>query len=111
MPATVSSSTVTTRPPQQGNRLRKRLERLGIYASKVTQSRSTGQYAVKFSDPQQADFYSKGTDSAVVWAARIQAALRAAVIGAKHDSVADWRPNKPVLFATVFVTLPNKKSV
>jgi hypothetical protein len=106
-------STPTRQParePRQGKSLLSRLAAAGINASSVTRNRRTGVYTVKFVAPNVNDFYSKGTDSARVWAERIQAALPGVEIIGTHDSVADWRPRMPVMSATVFLTLPKNQN-
>lgn len=47
--------------------------------------------------------HDSGTDSAAVWAQRIAAVVPNVRIVETHDSVADWRPGCPVLYALVIV--------
>jgi hypothetical protein len=96
--------------PRQGKTLLSRLAAAGIQADNVTQNRRTGVFTVKFTAPNINNFYSKGTDSGRVWAERIQAAIPEADIIDVYDSVAEWRPQLPILFATVFLALPAKVS-
>lgn len=103
-------STRQPRAPRQGKALLERLRAAGIEAHDVTRNQRTGVYTVKFVDPNQSSLYSRGTDAANVWAERIEAAVPQARIVDLDDSIADWRPRRPILFATVYLVLENKKS-
>lgn len=92
-----------SREPVQGKRLLSALRARGIEADNVTRNRRTGVYTVKFAAPNMNNFYSRGTDSARVWAERIEACFDDVEIIDTYDSVAEWRPQQPVLFATVFL--------
>lgn len=107
---TVSATTRQPRAPRQGKALLERLRAAGIAAHDVTRNQRTGVFTVKFVDPNQSNFYSRGTDPAQAWAERIEAAMPQARIIDRHDSIADWRPGKPVLFATVFLVLESKSA-
>ena len=98
--------TATTRRTLQGPAVRDLLAAHGIEAESVTRNRRTGVYTAHFKDLNLDSFYSKGTHPARVWAERIQEALPMADIIDGYDSVAEWRPEKPVLFALVTFTLP-----
>lgn len=91
------------REPLQGKRLLSTLRARGIEADNVTRNRRTGVYTVKFTAPNMNNFYSRGTDSARVWAERIEACFDDVEIIDTYDSVAEWRPQQPILFATVFL--------
>lgn len=91
------------REPLQGKRLLSTLRARGIEADNVTRNRRTGVYTVKFTAPNMNNFYSRGTDSARVWAERIEACFEDVEIIDTYDSVAEWRPQQPILFATVFL--------
>jgi hypothetical protein len=91
------------REPLQGKRLLSTLRARGIEADNVTRNRRTGVYTVKFAAPNMNNFYSRGTDSARVWAERIEACFDDVEIIDTYDSVAEWRPQQPILFATVFL--------
>lgn len=91
------------REPLQGKRLLSALRARGIEADNVTRNRRTGVYTVKFSAPNMNNFYSRGTDPARVWAQRIEACFDDVEIIDTYDSVAEWRPQQPILFATVFL--------
>ena len=89
----------------QGKRFLEALQSVGIEAHNVTRNRRTGVYTVKFVAPNIADLNSKGTRPAREWAKRITAAFSDIEVVGMYDSVADWRPMKPVLFATVQVRI------
>jgi len=89
----------------QGKRLLSALRARGIEADNVTRNRRTGVYTVKFTTPNVTNFYSKGTDPARVWARRIEECFDDVQIIDTYDSIAEWRPQKPVLFATVFLRI------
>ena len=91
------------RRPRAGKRMLARLHAVGINARNVTQSRHTGLYIVDFGDSDIDNFESAGTEPARVWARRIRDALPGVEVVDTHDAVADWRPNRPVLTATVFL--------
>lgn len=93
------------REPLQGKRLLSALRARGIEADNVTRNRRTGVYTIKFAAPEMNNFYSRGTDSAKVWAERIEAAFSNVRIIDTYDSAAEWRPNQPILFATVFAII------
>ena len=78
------------------------LQSQGIEAGNVTRQR-TGIYAVEFRAPNPGNMGERGTDPARVWARRIEARFDGIEIVDTYDSVADWRPQRPVLFATVFL--------
>jgi hypothetical protein len=98
------------REPVQGKRLLHDLRAKGVEADNVTRNRRTGVYTVKFAAPNMNNFYARGTDSARVWAQRIEAAIPNIEIIDTYDSIAEWRPQQPVLFATVFCRVIEKKS-
>lgn len=91
------------REPVQGKRLLHALRARGIEADNVTRNRRTGVYTVKFAAPNMSNFYARGTDSARVWAQRIEDCFDDVEIIDTYDSVAEWRPQQPILFATVFL--------
>jgi len=91
------------RTPRQGKSLLEALRARGIDADNVTRNRRTGVYTVKFVAPNVGDFNSPGTDPAKVWATRITNAMPDIEVVNTYDTIADWRPGKPVLFATVQV--------
>lgn len=75
----------------------------GIQAGSVRRNRRTGVYAIRFGAADVTNFASSGTDSAQLWAQRIQEQFDGVEIIDTYDTVADWRPQQPVLFATVFL--------
>jgi len=75
------------------------LQSAGIDVQKVERKRSTGHYIADFYVPEMRD----PVPPASTWARAIaQAGLR--VLGTA-DTVADWRPDQPVICATVTFTL------
>lgn len=99
----------SAREPVQGKRLLHALRAKGIEASNVTRNRTTGVYTVKFAASNMNNFYARGTDSARVWAQRIEEAFSDVEIIDTYDSVAEWRPQQPILFATVFCRVIEKQ--
>ena len=91
------------RPRSQGKHILAVLRARGIDARDVTRNRKTGIYEVKFGAPNVTSFTSKGTDSAHVWARRILDRFDGIEVVDTYDTVADWRPQQPVLFATVYL--------
>lgn len=89
----------------QGKRFLAALQAVGIEADNVTRNRKTGVHTVKFTAPDISNFNSKGTRPAREWGRLIMAAFEDAEVIGAYDSVADWRPGKPVLFATVQVRI------
>src|SRR5829696_176737 len=98
------------RQPSQGKRVLAALREQGIEAGNVIRDRRSGIYAVKFGAPNPNHFNGRGTDPAQVWANRIQSSFEDVEIVGTYDSVADWRPQKPVLFATVFIRLKSRSA-
>jgi len=96
----------------QGKSLLEALRAAGIDASDASRNRRTGIHTVRFVAPNVGDFNSPGTDPAKVWATRITNALTDVEVVDTYDTIADHRPNKPVLFAQVFVRIKSgqKKS-
>lgn len=108
-PSNTGSATVVHR---EGKLVLDQLRVQGIAAKKVKHNRSNDTYAVQFGAPEVARFECEGTDPAIVWARRIQDRFEGVEIIDTYDTVAEWRPQKPVLFATVFIrgTLTPKAS-
>lgn len=94
--------------PIPGPRILTRLTNAGVKAQSVTRNRRTGIYTIRFGSPNVTNFNSIGTDKGSVWARRIEHVLPEAVIVDTYDSIADWRPGCPVLFATVFIRLDER---
>ena len=97
------SQAAQRRGETQGQGLLVLLRARGIDAGNVTRNRRTGVYAVQFAAPDVNNFNGSGTAPAQQWASKISACFDSVEIVDTHDSVADWRPGKPVLFATVYV--------
>jgi len=89
----------------QGKSLLEALRAAGIEAHNASRNRRTGIYTVMFCDPNISDLNSKGTRPAREWAERITAAFEDAEVIDMYDSVAEWRPGKPVIFAQVKVRI------
>ncbi len=81
--------------------MRRQLASLGVPAQKVVRKQATGDYVADFYVPQM----EQATAPAQEWARRIRATLPQATIRATHDTVADWRPGTPVIYATVTFSL------
>jgi len=77
--------------------MRRHLVSLGVPAQKVVRKQRSGAYVADFYVPQ----LEEAIPSAREWAARIRATLPQAHIVDTHDTVAEWRPGKPVIYATV----------
>ncbi len=88
---------------KHGKRLLAQLEAQGIRAGSVIRNRRTGVYAVEFDAPNVTDTTSPGTDPAALWAKRIQDRFDGVEIVEAIDNVAEWRPHRPILFATVYL--------
>lgn len=96
-------SALVARESLQGKRVLATLRAHGIEAADVSRNRRTGVYTVRFGSPNVANFYARGTEPAREWARRIEDCFEDVEIIDTYDSVAEWRPHKPVLFATVFL--------
>lgn len=97
-----SKSQTGSQTTKRGKDVLADLQSQGIEAGNVTRQR-TGIYAVEFRAPNLSDIGERGTDPAHIWARRIEARFDGIEIVDTYDSVADWRPQRPVLFATVFL--------
>lgn len=84
-----------------GPTVRDYLRSVGIDVQKVTQRRETGHYV--------AEFYYPKMETPVPSSSRLIEVLRSRVEGIvildNHDTVADWREGKPVIWASVTFTL------
>lgn len=92
----------------QGKRLLSTLRAKGIEADNVTRTRRTGVYMIEFAALNMSNFYAAGTLPARVWAQRIEECFTDVEIIDTYDSVAEWRPQRPILFATVFIRIVEK---
>jgi hypothetical protein len=77
--------------------MQRRLETLGIPVQKVVRKRETGAYLADFYVPEMRE----AIPPAAVWARRLGDALPDIRIVDTHDTVANWRPGQPVIYATV----------
>lgn len=89
--------------PAQGKRILAALHSNGIDALDVTRNRKSGCYEVRFGAQNITQFSSRGTEPAREWARRILERFDGVEVVDTYDSVADWRPQRPVLLATVFL--------
>lgn len=80
-----------------GRAMRRHLETLGIVSQKIVRKRETDNYVAEFFVPEMAVAIPPANE----WAERILSVLPDADIIYTHDTIAAWRPNKPVIFATV----------
>lgn len=87
--------------PPTGPAMQECLKEVGIYAQKVIRHRDTGHYV--------ADFYVPGMQTPIQpsenWASMIQQRLAGLTIIDTSDTVAGWRSDKPVIWASVTFTL------
>jgi len=84
-----------------GQAMRRHLGSLGLYAQKIVRKKGTGYYVADFYVPEMAE----AIPCAQSWAQHIQALLPGAEVIATQDTVADWRPGQPVIYATVVFRL------
>lgn len=84
-----------------GCAMRRHLETLGVVAQKIVRKRETGDYVAEFFVPEMAVAIPPADE----WAERILDALPDAKIINTHDTIAAWRPAKPVIYATVIFQL------
>lgn len=91
----------TLRQKPSGPMMRDYLRSVGIEAQQVTQRRETGHYV--------AEFYQNKMQAPVepsqAWANVIRERLSNSVIIDRYDTIADWRPGKPVIWASVTFTV------
>lgn len=80
-----------------GRAMRRHLTSLGVPAQKVVRKQASGDYVADFYVPQM----EQPVPSAQEWASRIRRSLPQARIKDTHDTIADWRPGNPVIYATV----------
>ena len=84
-----------------GRAMRRHLETLGVVAQKIVRKRETGDYVAEFFVPEMAVAIPPADE----WAGRIMEVLPDAKIINTHDTVAAWRPSRPVIYATVIFKL------
>lgn len=75
---------------------------LGIPAQKVIRKQDTGDYVADFFVPTM----SEAIKPAKEWAELIKVEMPSVRIIDTHDTIAVWRPEKPVIYATVIFQLP-----
>lgn len=88
---------ITPLAPLTGPEMQAYLKSAGIEAQKVVRRRDTGYYV--------ADFFIPGMDAAVqpsaAWAERIRQRLDGLTIVNMSDTIASWRAEKPIIWASV----------
>lgn len=80
-----------------GRGMCKHLVSLGVPAQKIVRKQETGDYVADFFVPE----LSEPVAPAKEWAERIKAVMPDVRIIDTHDTIAAWRPNQPVIYATV----------
>lgn len=80
-----------------GRALCRHLVSLGVPAQKIVRKQDTGDYVADFFVPEMSEPIAPATE----WAQRIREALPSVKIINTHDTIAAWRPGKPVIYATV----------
>jgi len=80
-----------------GRAMRRHLASLGVPAQKVVRKQASGDYVADFYIPQMEQPIAPARE----WAGRIHSLIPQAMIKDTHDTVADWRPGNPVIYATV----------
>jgi hypothetical protein len=89
-----------------GRALQRHLKALGIPAQKLVRKRETGDYVAEFFVPEM----DEPIEPSRVWAKRIRAILPNATIIDTHDTIASWRPDTPVIYATVIFQLQDEEA-
>lgn len=84
--------------------MHRHLASLGVPAQKVVRKQASGDYVADFYVPQMEQPIAPAHE----WAKRIRATLPEARIKDTHDTIADWRPGNPVIYATVIFSVPEK---
>lgn len=80
-----------------GRAMCRHLMSLGVVVQKVVRKRETGDYVADFFIPDMDDAIAPASQ----WAQVIRRALPDAKIIDTHDTIASWRPDQPVIHATV----------
>jgi len=87
--------------PPTGPAMQECMEQVGIHAQKVVRQRDTGHYI--------ADFYVPGMQTPIPpsdnWATVMQQRLAGLTVIDTSDTVAGWRSDKPVIWASVTFVL------
>lgn len=84
-----------------GRQMQRNLVNLGIPAQKIVRKQDTGDYVADFFVPEMSDSVAPAKE----WAKRIREVMPNARIIDTHDTIAVWRPNQPVIYATVIFQL------
>lgn len=80
-----------------GRAMCKHLISLGIPAQKIVRKQETGNYVADFFVPDLSEPIAPSKE----WAERIKAVMPDVRIIDTHDTIAAWRPKKPVIYCTV----------
>lgn len=80
-----------------GRAMCRHLVSLGVPAQKIVRKQETGDYVAEFFVPEM----SQPIAPAREWARLIREALPSVRIIDTHDTIAAWRPQQPVIYATV----------
>lgn len=80
-----------------GPRMQQHLQSLGLDVRQVVLRRENNYYVAEFYQ----DRMQQPVQSSAVWAQAIQERLRDVTIIDRYDTIADWRPGKPVIWASV----------
>lgn len=84
-----------------GRAMRQRLASLGIPVQKVVRKQRSGDYVADFFVPNLHEPIAPSNE----WAHEIRRRLPDVAILETHDTIADWRPGRPVIHATVVFRL------
>ncbi len=84
-----------------GPKMQQYLKSKGIEARQVVQRRTTGYYVAEFYHQKM----EEPIPSSQQWADAIETCLEDSTIIDSYDTVADWRPGKPVVWASVTFSL------
>lgn len=89
-----------------GRAMQRHLVSLGIAAQKVVRKRETEAYVAEFFVPNMESAIASSQE----WALSIRQALPHAHIIDTHDTIAAWRPDKPIIHATVVFHLSRQSA-
>lgn len=84
-----------------GPMLQEQLRQVGIEAQQVTQRRDSGHYVAEFYYPKM----QTPVPPSNLWARMLEERLGNIIILDNHDTVAEWRVGKPVIWASVTFAL------
>lgn len=97
---------ISTTPAPTAAVLKATLAAAGVDVAHATITRrQCGDFLLVFHDPDCANYRTRGTDPARVWAERVRKALPDAEISNPYDSISKHRPVAPVFSAQFTVRL------